>query len=89
MSGDNEAEKEMLWKKLGDNTTLSFHQTPEQKLAYIKTLQARGEKVMMIGDGLNDAGALKQADAGIAISDANNNFTPSSDGIMAADSFLQ
>jgi P-type Cu+ transporter len=36
----------------------------------------------MLGDGLNDAGALRQADAGIAVTDATNLFSPASDGIL-------
>ncbi len=89
LSGDNEADRELLWKMLGDQAILAFNRTPKQKLAYIKKLQSGGDIVMMIGDGLNDAGALQQADAGIAISEDNNNFTPSSDGIMSAGSFSQ
>ncbi len=89
LTGDNDTGKEALWKLLGNETSLLFRQTPGQKLNYIKTLQAGGENVLMIGDGLNDAGALKQADAGIALSDDNNNFTPASDGIIAAGSFSQ
>lgn len=84
LSGDNEAEKETLAGMMGRNSTLLFHQKPADKLAYIRHLQQEGEKVMMIGDGLNDAGALKQSDTGIAVSAQTNNFTPSSDAILEA-----
>ncbi len=84
LSGDNDAEKDHLRNMLGHDSMLLFHQQPEDKLHYIEQLQHRGEKVMMIGDGLNDAGALKQSDMGIAVSEQVNNFTPSSDAIMEA-----
>jgi Cu+-exporting ATPase len=84
LSGDNSSEKERLQRMLGKRSILLFHQQPEDKLDYIKQLQQSGEKVMMIGDGLNDAGALKQSDVGIAVSEQSNNFTPSSDAIIEA-----
>jgi len=84
LSGDNEAEKGNLQQLLGRKATLLFHQKPEDKLHYIQQLQQKGDKVMMIGDGLNDAGALKQSDIGIALAEQTNNFTPSSDAIIEA-----
>ncbi len=84
LSGDNDRERDRLRQLLGTQATLLFNQGPEDKLHYIQQLQLRGEKVMMIGDGLNDAGALRQSDMGIAVSEQANNFTPSSDAIIAA-----
>ncbi len=85
LSGDNDGEKNYLQTLMGSHTTLLFNQDPIDKLKAIKKLQESGKKVMMIGDGLNDAGALTQADVGIAISETNHHFTPASDGILSAE----
>lgn len=82
ISGDNDAEQPYLEKIFSVNSTLHFNQTPESKLKYINDLQARHKKVMMVGDGLNDAGALKQSNVGIAVSDEVNNFSPACDAIL-------
>jgi P-type Cu+ transporter len=84
VSGDSPAERDNLQKIFGGGATLLFEQQPHQKLQFIQSLQSKGAKVIMVGDGLNDAGALRQSDAGIAIAEDINNFTPSSDAILAA-----
>jgi len=85
ISGDNPSSLGHLNRIVQGNAALLFDQKPEDKLEYIKKLQASGKRVMMVGDGLNDAGALKQSDVGIAVTEDSNSFTPASDGIMAAD----
>jgi Cu+-exporting ATPase len=87
LSGDNEGEKPYLEKLLPERTQFKFNQKPEDKLNFIKVLQEKGQKVMMIGDGLNDAGALAQSDVGIAISEDVNVFSPACDAILDAKLF--
>ena len=87
LSGDNEGEKETLQQLLPLDTELVFNQKPEQKLAFIEELQKQGKNVMMIGDGLNDAGALAQSNVGISISENVNVFSPACDGILDASQF--
>ncbi len=89
LSGDNDGEKEYLTKFLPEETTLLFNQKPNNKLNYIKSLQQKNQKVVMVGDGLNDAGALKQSNVGIAISENVNVFSPACDAILDASKFDQ
>jgi P-type Cu+ transporter len=81
LSGDHGHEREAL-SSIFKPGHMFFEKSPQDKLDFIKMLQASGRKVMMIGDGLNDAGALKQSDLGIAITDNVNNFSPGSDAIL-------
>ena len=87
LSGDNEGEKEYLQSILPNGTEYSFNQKPEDKLEFIKSKQNEGANVMMIGDGLNDAGALAQSNFGIAISENTNVFSPACDAILDAKEF--
>lgn len=87
LSGDNSSEETYLKTVFGSATEMLFDQKPQDKLGFIKDLQNHGHKVLMIGDGLNDAGALKQSNVGIAISDNTNNFSPACDAILSGTSF--
>lgn len=87
ISGDNDSELGNLKTYFGSESEFLFNKTPEEKLLYIKSLQQNGLTTLMVGDGLNDAGALKQSDVGISISEDVNTFSPACDAILDASVF--
>lgn len=89
LSGDGYADLERMTNLFPPNSTLLFQQSPKNKLDHIQQLQDQGHTVLMIGDGLNDAGALRQSDVGLVISDDINNFAPACDGLIAAEAFVR
>lgn len=89
LSGDNEGEKSFLQSLLPKNTQMYFNQKPEHKLTFIEESQQNDGHIMMVGDGLNDSGALAQSDVGIAVSEDINVFSPACDGILSAEKFSE
>jgi Cu+-exporting ATPase len=91
LSGDHAAEYDRLRRLLGKNAVLRFNQSPQEKLDYIRSLKKDQHdiRVLMLGDGLNDAGALLQSDAGIAVSENISQFTPASDAILDSSQFTK
>ncbi|WP_372474747.1 heavy metal translocating P-type ATPase [Capnocytophaga sp. ARDL2] len=87
LSGDNAGELAYLQREYPEISHCNFDQKPMDKLEYVKNLQVQGKNVCMIGDGLNDAGALAQSNVGISISENINVFTPASDAILDATVF--
>ncbi len=84
ISGDNNSAQQQMEKIFPEGSEMTFNCKPEEKLNLIAALQEKGNKVMMIGDGLNDAGALKQSDVGVALVHNAFSFTPACDVIMKA-----
>jgi len=87
ISGDNDAERKHLEGFFGESSALHFRQSPVDKLEFIRQLRSTGNNVIMIGDGLNDAGALLKADVGITIADDIYHFSPACDAILRASEF--
>jgi len=87
LSGDSERERARFEPLFAGSGAVRFGQSPRDKLEFVRGLQSEGRRVAMLGDGLNDAGALKQSDLGIVVADASNNFTPACDAILEAGRF--
>jgi Cu+-exporting ATPase len=83
LSGDNERERERFEALFGKSDQLRFNQSPVGKLDFIQQLQQSDKVVMMVGDGLNDAGAFQQSHVGVAVVENIGSFSPASDVIIA------
>ena len=86
LSGDNDYEKENL-KNYFDNDKIFFNQKPQDKKDFIEKLQSEEKNILMTGDGLNDAGALMQANVALSVADDIYHFSPAGDAVLEAKKF--
>lgn len=88
LSGDNDSERKNLEKYFGTDTVMLFNQSPTDKQEFIKNLkQDNNIHVLMIGDGLNDAGALMESEVGLTVADDIFSFSPACEGIIESSQF--
>ena len=82
ITGDNQHVATKVANSLGIPTSqVAFKATPNDKKNIIQQMQERGEKVMFVGDGINDSPAMAQADVGVAINAATD-ITVQASGII-------
>jgi Cu+-exporting ATPase len=88
ISGDTDRELPML-EPFFDPEEMEWGCTPDKKNAAIAAASAKGQHVLMVGDGLNDAGAMETADVAVAVSEDTATLVPACDIIMHADSLVK
>jgi Cu+-exporting ATPase len=81
LSGDHDTERARWAGVFGRN--MRFRQTPQDKLAFVNEARVAGRHVLMVGDGLNDSGALAAADVGITVSDETACIVPACDAVIS------
>lgn len=84
LSGDGERDRR-IFGQIFDDMCMRFGASPFDKVKHLQALRSRGGHVLMIGDGLNDAGAMAEADVAIAVTDETATLVPACDVIMHAD----
>ncbi|MBS5086355.1 MAG: heavy metal translocating P-type ATPase [Clostridiaceae bacterium] len=88
MTGDNERTAAFIARKAGVDEYYS-EVLPEDKAMFIEKEKAKGKKVLMVGDGINDSPALSAADTGIAVSDGSELAREIADITIPADNLYQ
>ena len=86
LSGDNDSEKSHLIKYFKESN-IHFNQQPGDKMKFVEDLKKEGKVVLMMGDGLNDAGAFMNSDIAVSIADDVYHFSPAGDAIIKASEF--
>ena len=80
ISGDNQEAASQIAEQVGiPNSNVIAQATPDQKIAKVKELRSSGKKVLMIGDGINDAAALSEADLSMALGTGTDTAISSAD----------
>jgi Cu+-exporting ATPase len=87
LSGDNDSERRNIEQLFGQKDDIHFNQSPFDKERFVAGLRKEGAVIAMVGDGLNDAGALRVSDVGISLADDVFRFVPASDAILSSNYF--